>query len=97
MRTKLVVAVLVLLAAICATVGIVSHLAMYNYLTAQLDRNLHEVASRAFGPNGPPPKLSTGTIVVPRFPSLSPTRWTPAAAWVLPQTFRQMIRRRYRC
>lgn len=55
LRTKLIVAVLVLLAAICATVGIVSHLAMNNYLTAQLDSSLHEAASRSFGPKGPPP------------------------------------------
>lgn len=65
LRTKLVVAVLVLLATICATVGIVSHLAMNNYLTAALDRNLQEVASRAFGPNGPPPQLSPGSNDVP--------------------------------
>ena len=72
LRTKLVVAVLVLLAAICATVGIISHLAMNNYLTVQVDRNLHEVASRAFGPNGPPPKLPAGATDNPQLSTVEP-------------------------
>ncbi|MGO2542628.1 MAG: sensor histidine kinase [Specibacter sp.] len=55
LRTKLIVAVLALLAAICATIGIVSHLAMNNYLTAQIDSSLHESAAHSAGPkNGLP-------------------------------------------
>ncbi|MFC8303470.1 sensor histidine kinase [Specibacter sp. NPDC057265] len=49
---------LILLASICATVGIVSHLAMNNYLSAQLDSGLQEAAARSFGPKGPPPNAS---------------------------------------
>ena len=45
---------LALLAAICMTIGIVGHVAMNNYLTAQIDDGLHEAASRTFGPKGPP-------------------------------------------
>lgn len=66
LRTKLILAMLALLAAICATVGIVSHLAMNNYLTEQIDNGLHQAASRAFGPKGPPPGSSTS----PADPSL---------------------------
>ncbi|MBP2412852.1 two-component system OmpR family sensor kinase [Arthrobacter stackebrandtii] len=51
---------LALLAAICASVGVVSHLAMNSYLTAQIDSGLHEAAMRSFGPKGPPPGSSTG-------------------------------------
>ncbi|WP_269937789.1 sensor histidine kinase [Arthrobacter sp. HY1533] len=59
LRTKLIVAMLALLAAICASVGVVSHLAMNTYLTAQIDSGLHEAAARSFGPKGPPPGSST--------------------------------------
>ncbi len=45
---------LALLAAICASVGFVGHLAMNDYLTKQIDDGLHQAASRAFGPQGPP-------------------------------------------
>ena len=54
LRTKLIVAVLALLAAICATIGITSHLAMDTYLTAQIDSSLHESATRSAGPKGLP-------------------------------------------
>lgn len=54
LRTKLILAVLALLAAICATIGIVSHLAMNNYLTAQIDSSLHESAARSAGPKDRP-------------------------------------------
>ncbi|WP_449374124.1 hypothetical protein [Arthrobacter psychrolactophilus] len=53
LRTTLIVAVLALLAAICATIGIVSHLSMSNYLTDQIDSSLHESAARSSGPEGP--------------------------------------------
>lgn len=58
LRTKLIVAMLALLAAICASVGVVSHLAMNTYLTAQIDSGLHQAAARSFGPKGPPPGSS---------------------------------------
>lgn len=68
LRTQLVLAVLALLAAICAAVGIVGHLAMNDYLTRQIDNGLHEAAARAFGPNGPPPGTThngSGTLPDP--------------------------------
>lgn len=55
LRTKLILSVLALLAAICASIGIISHLAMNDYLTQQIDDGLHEAAARSFGPKGPPP------------------------------------------
>lgn len=61
LRTKLILAVLALLAAICATIGIVSHLAMTTYLTAQIDSSLHESAARSAGPKDRP----QGSVVNP--------------------------------
>lgn len=55
LRTKLVVAILALLAAICASIGIIGHLAMNDYLNREIDSGLHSAASRAFGPQGPQP------------------------------------------
>ena len=69
LRTTLIVAVLALLAAICATIGIVSHLAMSNYLTEQIDSSLHESAARSSGPKG----LSPGSQQQPNNVTLPPT------------------------
>jgi two-component system, OmpR family, sensor kinase len=61
LRTKLIVAILALLAAICASIGIISHLAMTDYLNRQIDGGLHQAASRVVGPDAPPPGSPAGT------------------------------------
>ncbi|WP_235436312.1 HAMP domain-containing sensor histidine kinase [Arthrobacter sp. RIT-PI-e] len=55
LRTKLVLATLALLTAICLAIGVFGHVAMSTYLTAQLDRALTPAAGRAGFPDGPPP------------------------------------------
>ncbi|WP_244185894.1 HAMP domain-containing sensor histidine kinase [Arthrobacter agilis] len=52
LRTKLILATLALLTAICVAIGVLSHLAMSSYLTGQLDEALTSAADRA---GGPPP------------------------------------------
>ncbi len=55
LRTKLILATLALLTAICAGIGVLSHLSMSTYLTAQLDDALRPAAGRAGFPDGRPP------------------------------------------
>ncbi|MFI0810929.1 sensor histidine kinase [Streptomyces echinatus] len=54
LRTRLVVASLVLIAVVCAVIGTVTTLALRSHLYAQLDGQLHEVGARASGQLGPP-------------------------------------------
>ena len=55
LRTKLILATLALLTAICIAIGVFSHLAMSSYLTRQLDDALTPAAGRAGFPGGRPP------------------------------------------
>ncbi|WP_258058723.1 cell wall metabolism sensor histidine kinase WalK [Arthrobacter sp. B1805] len=55
LRTKLILATLALLTAICVAIGVFSHVAMSSYLTAQLDEALSPAAGRAGFPGGRPP------------------------------------------
>ncbi|MHA7279565.1 HAMP domain-containing sensor histidine kinase [Arthrobacter sp. MDT2-2] len=55
LRTKLILATLALLTAICVAIGVLSHLAMSSYLTGQLDDALTPAAGRAGFPGGRPP------------------------------------------
>ncbi|OUM41873.1 HAMP domain-containing sensor histidine kinase [Arthrobacter sedimenti] len=55
LRTKLILATLALLTAICVAIGVLSHLAMSSYLTGQLDDALMPAAGRAGFPGGRPP------------------------------------------
>ncbi|MHA7179131.1 sensor histidine kinase [Arthrobacter sp. MDB2-24] len=54
LRTKLILATLALLTAICVAIGVLSHLAMRSYLTGQLDDALTPAAGRAGFPGGRP-------------------------------------------
>ncbi|MDT9700289.1 HAMP domain-containing sensor histidine kinase [Streptomyces sp. P17] len=54
LRTRLVVASVVLIAAVCAVIGTVTTLALRSHLYDQLDDRLTEVAGRAAGFGGPP-------------------------------------------
>lgn len=57
LRTKLILATLALLTAICLAIGVFSHVAMSSYLTGQLDAALVPAAGRAGAggdPGGPP-------------------------------------------
>ncbi|MFF7239377.1 ATP-binding protein [Streptomyces collinus] len=54
LRTRLVVASVVLIAVVCAVIGTVTTLALRSHLYDQLNRQLNEVASRASGSFGPP-------------------------------------------
>lgn len=56
LRTKLVVATLVLLTLICAGIGVVSHVAMNAYLTSELDGGLAAAAERVVRPPGGGPR-----------------------------------------
>ena len=58
LRTKLILATLALLTAICIAIGVFSHVAMSSYLTGQLDEALTPAAGRAGFSNGPPPGQS---------------------------------------
>ncbi|MFF0108882.1 sensor histidine kinase [Streptomyces hirsutus] len=58
LRTRLVVASVVLIAVVCAVIGTVTTLALRSHLYEQLDGQLHEVAMRAVGgPAGSGPPL----------------------------------------
>ncbi|MFI1419727.1 sensor histidine kinase [Streptomyces sp. NPDC020731] len=54
LRTRLVVASVVLIAVVCAVIGSVTTLALRSHLYEQLDGQLKEVAARASGAFGPP-------------------------------------------
>ncbi|MYW20298.1 HAMP domain-containing protein [Streptomyces sp. SID2955] len=54
LRTRLVVASVVLIAVVCAVIGTVTTLALRSHLYDQLDGQLDEVASRVSGSFGPP-------------------------------------------
>ncbi|WP_324790188.1 HAMP domain-containing sensor histidine kinase [Streptomyces sp. H51] len=54
LRTRLVVASVVLIAVVCAVIGTVTTLALRSHLYEQLDGRLNEVAARAAGGFGPP-------------------------------------------
>lgn len=56
LRTKLVVATLVLLTLICAAIGVASHVAMNAYLTSELDGGLAAAAERVVRPPGGGPR-----------------------------------------
>ncbi|MGY1580669.1 HAMP domain-containing sensor histidine kinase [Streptomyces sp. MN13] len=60
LRTRLVVASVVLIAVVCAVIGSVTTLALRSYLYGQLDGQLKEVAARASGRFDPPDKDVTG-------------------------------------
>lgn len=63
LRTRLVVASVVLIAVVCAVIGTVTTLALRSHLYEQLDGQLNEVAKRAsgrFGPPGGPNKTGSG-------------------------------------
>ncbi|GAA1435188.1 HAMP domain-containing sensor histidine kinase [Streptomyces thermospinosisporus] len=55
LRTRLVVASLVLIAVVCAVIGTVTTLALRSHLYEQLDGRLRDVALRAAGPRGAVP------------------------------------------
>lgn len=73
LRTRLVVASVVLIAVVCAVIGTVTTIALRTHLYGQLDGRLDEVTARAVGFGGGPPggdpskKNSTGTKPVPTF------------------------------
>ncbi|MGQ5634532.1 MULTISPECIES: ATP-binding protein [unclassified Streptomyces] len=54
LRTRLVVASVMLIAVVCAVIGTVTTLALRSHLYEQLNGQLNEVASRASGAFGPP-------------------------------------------
>ncbi|MEV5878714.1 HAMP domain-containing sensor histidine kinase [Streptomyces sp. NPDC052101] len=54
LRTRLVVASVVLIAVVCAVIGTVTTLALRTHLYDQLNGQLHEVGARASGQFGPP-------------------------------------------
>ena len=56
LRSRLILATLALLTAICLAIGVFSHLAMSSYLTGELDDQLSRAAGRAGLPAGPPPE-----------------------------------------
>ncbi|MEU6481231.1 ATP-binding protein, partial [Streptomyces sp. NPDC047017] len=60
LRTRLVVASLVLIAVVCAVIGTVTTLALRSHLYQQLDEQLREVAARASGQFRPPDQPGTG-------------------------------------
>ncbi|MGW7816613.1 sensor histidine kinase [Streptomyces puniciscabiei] len=62
LRTRLVVASVVLIAVVCAVIGTVTTLALRSHLYGQLDGQLKEVASRASGRFGPPGRLGKDGI-----------------------------------
>ncbi|WP_246165255.1 sensor histidine kinase [Arthrobacter yangruifuii] len=59
MRTKLIVATLALLTAICAAIGVFGHVAMNQYLTGVLDASLERSADRAGFRGGAAPRDSS--------------------------------------
>ncbi|WP_262107542.1 hypothetical protein [Arthrobacter sp. Marseille-P9274] len=52
LRTRLIVATLALLTAICVAIGVFSHLSMSSYLTGEIDGGLTHAAGRAGFPDG---------------------------------------------
>ncbi|MEU6670630.1 HAMP domain-containing sensor histidine kinase [Streptomyces sp. NPDC046727] len=60
LRTRLVVASVVLIAVVGAVIGTVTTLALRSHLYAQLDGGLHEAARRVSGDFGPPGQGKTG-------------------------------------
>lgn len=56
LRTKLILAILALVTATCAALGIFSHISLSQYLTGVLDDDLQRAAGRAGFPAGPPPE-----------------------------------------
>ncbi len=73
LRTRLVVASVVLIAVVCAVIGTVTTLALRSHLYEQLDGRLDEVTARAAGFGGGPPgsdphkKNETGNKPLPTF------------------------------
>ncbi|MGJ5754753.1 two-component system OmpR family sensor kinase [Streptomyces puniciscabiei] len=63
LRTRLVVASVVLIAVVCAVIGTVTTLALRSHLYDQLNGQLNEVASRASGAFGPPGRQPSGGIL----------------------------------
>ncbi|WP_264795308.1 sensor histidine kinase [Arthrobacter mangrovi] len=55
LRTRLILATLALLTAICVAIGVFSHVAMSSYLTGEIDGGLTHAAGRAGFPDGPRP------------------------------------------
>ncbi|NKX49762.1 HAMP domain-containing histidine kinase, partial [Arthrobacter deserti] len=60
LRTKLVLATMAMLVAICCVVGVISYASMDSFLTGQLDTQLSQASRRASAFGGPPPN-SSGT------------------------------------
>ncbi|MEU8466639.1 HAMP domain-containing sensor histidine kinase [Streptomyces sp. NPDC029006] len=60
LRTRLVVASVVLIAVVCAVIGTVTTLALRSHLYDQLDGQLHEVGARAAGGFPPPGAVKDG-------------------------------------
>jgi two-component system OmpR family sensor kinase len=54
LRRRLITGIVSLLAVLCLVIGVVSTLAVRQFLTAQLDRQLVAAAGRAYGPPGGP-------------------------------------------
>ncbi|WP_435270433.1 ATP-binding protein [Streptomyces sp. 1222.5] len=63
LRTRLVVASVMLIAVVCAVIGTVTTLALRSHLYEQLNGQLNEVASRASGSFGPPGQRPRGGAV----------------------------------
>ncbi|MEU3844682.1 HAMP domain-containing sensor histidine kinase [Streptomyces sp. NPDC028635] len=72
LRTRLVVASVVLIAVVCAVIGTVTTLALRGHLYEQLDQQLHEAAARAGGGFAPPGADKGGATQDGRRP-VSPT------------------------
>lgn len=73
LRGRLLATQIVLLALVCAAVGVGTELALQRFLVNQLDAQLAETARRsaglfAFGPPPPGPPMMTPFMPVPRFP-----------------------------
>ncbi|UXY28549.1 sensor histidine kinase [Streptomyces sp. HUAS TT20] len=64
LRTRLVVASVVLIAVVCAVIGTVTTLALHDHLYGQLDEKVHDVAMRAVGGrmDGKQPPRDQGTV-----------------------------------
>ncbi|MFF7970399.1 ATP-binding protein [Streptomyces sp. NPDC007905] len=62
LRTRLVVASVVLIAVVCAVIGTVTTVALRSHLYDQLNGQLNEVASRASGSFGPPGRQPGGGV-----------------------------------
>ncbi|MEU2555351.1 HAMP domain-containing sensor histidine kinase [Streptomyces sp. NPDC013313] len=62
LRTRLVVASVVLIAVVCAVIGTVTTLALRSHLYDQLNGQLDEVAARASGSFGPPGEEPRGAL-----------------------------------